>query len=518
MSTTLRAYLITDGENMVWSHSVFRDSGVAQMVVGPAGRISVANPAAHALVGRSSLAGADLADLVTIADRGCLDAFLAAVTALPAGRSQVLGPIGLADLLRSRQVQMIGSRTRGEAGFDALVVALHEVPDSTGGTGPTAQEDPLTGVGTRAWGLQSLERAAGPGASGCVLVVDLDGFGWINESFGTTEGDRILRQVAARLLRAVPPTATVARIDGDQFLVVSASTPMAGSLELAGVVISALARPMHIAGTRVVTVSVGAAGLAAGGVDEILARAQGALVVAKEQGGQQAVVDGAAMRTFGRRHTDVATALKELATDAQLARSEAALAQVEAALAQGEAAKAQIEARTCPMTGLPNYLAFTEGAHEVQDEARRSGAPVGVIFLDLDQFGTINKTFSWERGTRTLASVARVLLTQCRDPDRVFRYGGEEFVVLLPETDLAGARVAAERLRAAVEAAAIPHRGVPERPIVTLSVGVAAGGGPMLVLADLVNRADEQSQRAKTSGRNQVLPDASTTRSGGGAA
>ena len=79
----------------MWSHSVFRDSGLAQLIVGPAGRISVANPAATTLVGTSSLAGANLADLIAAPDRGSVDAFLAALAELPAGRSQALGPVQL---------------------------------------------------------------------------------------------------------------------------------------------------------------------------------------------------------------------------------------------------------------------------------------------------------------------------------------------------------------------------------------------------------------------------------------
>ena len=59
------------------------------------------------------------------------------------------------------------------------------------------------------------------------------------------------------------------------------------------------------------------------------------------------------------------------------------------------------------MTGLPNYLAYREEAEKLQSEARRTGTPVAVVFLDLDKFGTINKTFSWDRGTRALTAVAR---------------------------------------------------------------------------------------------------------------
>jgi diguanylate cyclase (GGDEF)-like protein len=503
----------------MWSHSVFRDSGLAQLIVGPAGRISVANPAATTLMGTSSLSGANLADLIAARDRGAVDAFLATLAELPAGRSQPLGPVQLVGPGRSRTVQMIGARTRGEGGFDAAVIAVHEVPVAEAeAAGPEPLVDLLTGVGTRARGMEALRRATAPGAPGCLLIVDLDGFGWINEALGTAEGDRILREVAERLLRAVPPGAAVARIDGDQFLVVSSGTPMGGSLVLASVVFSALAKPMHIAGTRVVTVSIGVAALDGSSGDEVLAQAHSALSMAKEQGGQQVVVDGPSPRTYGRRHGDVDATLREIVAHAETARieaaqakAEAAQAQAEAAQAQDEAAQAKAEARTCPMTGLPNYLAYLEEAEKLQAEARRTGTPVAVVFLDLDQFGTINKTFSWDQGTRTLAAVADVLESECRGHDRVFRFGGEEFVVLLPGTDRHGAGVVAERLRAAVEAAAIPHGGLPELPIVTLSVGVAVGRGPTLEIAAVVMRADGQSQLAKATGRNRVQPPPATS-------
>jgi diguanylate cyclase len=107
-----------------------------------------------------------------------------------------------------------------------------------------------------------------------------------------------------------------------------------------------------------------------------------------------------------------------------------------------------------------------------------------------------------------------VLESECRGHDRVFRFGGEEFVVLLPGTDRQGAGIVAERLRAAVEAARIPHGGLPELPIVTLSVGVAAGRGPTLEIARVVKRADAQSQLAKATGRNRVQPPPPTSRPG----
>jgi diguanylate cyclase (GGDEF)-like protein len=494
---------------MAWWHSVFRDSSVPTLILDSTGRIRMANPAAQELVGRRSLTGMELGALIPAPERASLDAFLGSIATLPVGRGQTLGPISLEWGGRRRQVQVGGSRGGEDAGSTFLLVTLHALPFAEErADASTPSSDPLTGLGTRTHGMASLARQVSPASAGCLLVVDLDGFDDLNRSFGSAEGDRILVRVARRLVRAAPPGSEVSRIDGDMFLVVSPQTALADSEAFAAHLLAALARPMQIAGTRVVTASVGVSGLSAPSADEALNGALAALGVAKAQGGRQIVIDDGAVRTYGRRRDDLDAAqlIRELESDLERERAEARRAQDEARRAQEEARRAQAQARTDVVTGLPNLLAFEEHALLLQDRARGDGTPVAAVFVDTDEFGSINKAFSWEHGSRTLASVADVLAAECRDADVVHRYGGEEFVVLLPDTSVEGGLVVAERLRAAVEAAAIPHHGNPEMRIVTVSIGVAAGSGPTLDIAALVRLADRESQQAKRAGRNRVSP------------
>lgn len=486
-------HLITDGESMMWSHSVFRDTGVPLLILAPSGRISSANPAAQELVGRRCLTGTDLGDLINSPDRTQLDAFLVALTTLPAGQSQSFGPARVRWRGRCHQVQLTGSRVRDPHGSDALLVAAQDVPEPA--ASPLGELDPLTGVGTRNRGLRTLDAEVSPEATGTILVVDLDGFEEINRAFGNAEGDRMLVEVAQRLARSTPPGASVARLDGDSFLIISPRTPQALAESLASVTLATLAHPMHIAGTRVVTASIGAGGLAGSSADEVLVRALEALAVAKAQGGQQVVIHGPALRTYGRRRSDLA------ASDAQIHALETKLAEVTA-----EAERAHAEARTDALTQVANRRSFDEEVPRLQARLRRTGASAAVLFIDLDEFGTINSSLGQHRGDMALLAVAAVLADTSRTEDLLFRHGGEEFVALLPDTDLAGGIVVAERLRAAIERAAIPHWGRADLPIVTVSIGVAAGTPEQWTVNQLVIAANDEMRLAKARGRNQVSP------------
>ncbi|MBX3622227.1 MAG: diguanylate cyclase [Rhizobacter sp.] len=161
-------------------------------------------------------------------------------------------------------------------------------------------------------------------------------------------------------------------------------------------------------------------------------------------------------------------------------------------------------ATTDPLTGAMNRRAVSEAAQSELQRARRSGKPFAALLMDIDHFKRVNDTHGHQAGDRALVQVAAACQAQLREIDRFGRWGGEEFVVLLPETDLEGALAAAERMRQAVQALVVTSdSGVPIP--VTLSVGVAMSGArDDEHLEALLMRADTALYRAKHDGRNCV--------------
>ncbi|WP_375576774.1 GGDEF domain-containing protein [Paracidovorax oryzae] len=169
---------------------------------------------------------------------------------------------------------------------------------------------------------------------------------------------------------------------------------------------------------------------------------------------------------------------------------------------RADAANERMAARD-PLTDVPNRRATIAALDRSVAQAVRSGEPLSVMMLDIDHFKRINDGLGHLAGDQVLCGVVDVLGERLRSQDLIGRYGGEEFLVLLPRTPLAGALVLAGELRAAVEQAHFEFVGrtVP----VTLSIGVAGG---VLEPGDrwdgLVAAADEAMYRAKRAGRNQV--------------
>ncbi len=153
------------------------------------------------------------------------------------------------------------------------------------------------------------------------------------------------------------------------------------------------------------------------------------------------------------------------------------------------------------LTGLFNYRHFWELlAHEVE-QSRRYQTPLALLFLDLDNFKIINDALGHSRGDLVLKTLADYLRTALRQADVVCRYGGEEFVALLPKTPVDQAMKLAERLRQKISRMTIP---LPERDVqFTVSIGVA-GLTPEMDGEALVEAADAAMYRAKKAGKNQV--------------
>ncbi|MEM9696993.1 MAG: GGDEF domain-containing protein, partial [Myxococcota bacterium] len=164
-------------------------------------------------------------------------------------------------------------------------------------------------------------------------------------------------------------------------------------------------------------------------------------------------------------------------------------------------------AHTDSLTALPNRRYLEPLLAQRIDEANRYHRPVALCVLDIDHFKTVNDTYGHATGDATLALIAQVIRDTIRDSDLAARWGGEEFVILCPETDADGGYQLAQRVRAAV-AAARTDDGLG----VTISVGVAAH----LAHADaerLFERADAALYRAKREGRNRVVVDRAQPRS-----
>lgn len=152
------------------------------------------------------------------------------------------------------------------------------------------------------------------------------------------------------------------------------------------------------------------------------------------------------------------------------------------------------------LTGLANRRCLDRTLRQEWERALRTGEPLGLLFADIDHFKRYNDTYGHGAGDEALRRVARVLMEIARRPsDLAARYGGEELVLLMPNTDTQGAVLVAESLRAAVQNLSGGHHAL------SISVGGVsqvpqAGDGPQ----ELLERADAELYRAKGEGRNRV--------------
>lgn len=156
-----------------------------------------------------------------------------------------------------------------------------------------------------------------------------------------------------------------------------------------------------------------------------------------------------------------------------------------------------------PLTGLFNRRYLEETLERELRRAERIGHPVGVIMLDIDLFKQFNDTFGHDAGDAVLGAIGAVLEQRIRKEDIGCRYGGEEFLIVLPDASLEDTAARAEELQEAVKALNVVHRG---RPLgsVTLSMGVAVFPKHGDVMEALVRAADTALYRAKQSGRARV--------------
>ena len=165
------------------------------------------------------------------------------------------------------------------------------------------------------------------------------------------------------------------------------------------------------------------------------------------------------------------------------------------------------------LTGLPNRLAFNEKLDEAIKQYRRYHHPVSLIVFDVDHFKRVNDTWGHGAGDLVLREVGHILAASIRETDHAARIGGEEFAVLLTETELDHAIETAQRIRASLERASVDHEGTPLS--VTISAGVSSCPSVVRDPGGLLSSADGALYVSKQQGRNRVTAASTLGRASG---
>jgi two-component system chemotaxis response regulator CheY len=167
------------------------------------------------------------------------------------------------------------------------------------------------------------------------------------------------------------------------------------------------------------------------------------------------------------------------------------------------------QARRDPLTGLGNRLKLWEDLEALHGGVERTGRTYALAMCDVDFFKRYNDTWGHPAGDDVLRAVAGIISNHGRSSDQAYRYGGEEFILVLPDDALDAAIAAVEELREAVAALAIPHPGNAPLGVVTMSAGLAVVVPGKDTTPEMALReADDALYRAKANGRNRVEPPA----------
>lgn len=163
---------------------------------------------------------------------------------------------------------------------------------------------------------------------------------------------------------------------------------------------------------------------------------------------------------------------------------------------------------TDPLMGIYNRRYLERRIKEECARSLRYNIPLSAMMIDIDRFKTLNDTFGHQTGDLVLTQLAQVLRENSRVADLVFRYGGEEILILAPNTNIASALELSERLRSIVENTSFDITKIsknPSRLQITISIGVACVQGEGSDAEELIRHADEALYEAKKTGRNRVV-------------
>lgn len=366
-----------------------------------------------------------------------------------------------------------------------------------------AAPDELTGLPGRKQFLERLSQRCLGARRGplSLLTLDLDHFKRINDRHGHAAGDKILRELAARLAPLVPSGSELSRVGGEDFSLLSEGRKDEALALAERLRVAVREQPFRLEeAAETVTISVGVATLEGEGEPELLLRAaQEAMMAAKARGRDRVVHLEQLEREALERDVPIQAAKLEDLTRVITERVAAVLTHHGRKLFQEIREQAELDG----LTGLYSRRYFDLRLRAEFDAARDAGRALTVALLDVDHFGAVNKTHGWPVGDQVLVELSSRVAQGVRAEDWVARYGGEEFALVLHGLDSSRAALVLERIRAALSASPVLVRGG-QTLAVTASIGAATLRPEDDDPAALMERVSERLLAAKRSGRDRV--------------
>lgn len=367
------------------------------------------------------------------------------------------------------------------------------------------EKDPLTGLlnwrGAEARSGKVLEQSPLGGACAFVFL-DLDHFKQINDALGHAAGDAVLKELATLLRDGIRETDLCARLGGDEFLLVLTGPDEAAVKDVMRRILETVEKHIATIGGRQIQLSL-SAGLVfvspGASFSEIIDRANVAMYQAKSEG-RHRLVEYDRLEEDATRDEE-APYLRNFENVVRVV-NERVTAQI-TVMARRLMKEAWRQANEDPVTGLWSRRYFETRIVRELEVARRRGTRLAIAMADLDDFRAINSRFGYTNADRALQRFSKVARGSLSMPNWVARWGGEEFVMVMPGVGLQDCAEQAEKIRRAVEALSIDTQ-CGEKIRFTASIGVAAFTRATRSSSDLVDKAARALRRAKDSGKNRV--------------
>jgi diguanylate cyclase (GGDEF)-like protein len=353
-----------------------------------------------------------------------------------------------------------------------------------------AIRDELTGSHNRRHLIKLIEnekdRTARLGSLFCLCLLDIDFFKRINDTYGHSAGDTVLREFALTVQRQIRESDSFGRYGGEEFLLMLPETTIDEAIVLAERVRLSIEKLAFrdVAPDLIVTVSIGIAEFRSGeSIAQTVARADEALYRAKSSGRNRIVCYG--------QHTEEAKAPAAKSAPGNALLQESLMA-----------ARAFETAQTDPLTGVLNRRVLRDRLGHAMDRAVRNDRMVALMLLNVNKFKEINDALGYEAGDAILMQTAASVRNCLRDSDTLARWGGDEFVVVLEDVMLeSDAQQVAEKI---LNQFTMPLGVNGRECFVTLSIGIAMFPGQDCNMDTLLKRADIAMVRAKSWGENIV--------------